>query len=66
MDPGIIFENEFRASKSMNEEELAKMMEKYHEEMKLVRLYQAQRSYIESFMPLINCDPDQDFKLRMW
>ncbi len=36
----------------------------YHHEQKLEHLYQSQRSYIESFVTLINCEPDGELRAK--
>lgn len=42
--------------------EIEEMIKSYHDEMKLEYLYAAQRAYIDSFMTLINCEPDGTLK----
>ncbi len=39
-------------------EEMKNKLALFHKEQKVEYLYQAQRSYIESFLSIINCDPD--------
>lgn len=38
--------------------EVQKRVERFKEEQKIEYLYQTQRSYIETFLTLVNCDPD--------
>ena len=42
----------------LNSEEIKEKLLTFHKEQKLEYLYQTQRSYIESFLTIINCDPD--------
>lgn len=39
-------------------EEIKEHIAKFHQQQKLEYLYQTQRSYIESFVTLLNCEPD--------
>lgn len=41
-----------------SEDEVNEQLRQFHKEQKLEYLYQTQRSYIESFITLINCEPD--------
>lgn len=44
--------------------EIAERIALFHKEHKLEYLYQAQRSYIESFLTLLNCHPDGTLKAK--
>ncbi len=39
-------------------EETEKLLEEFRQEQRIEFLYQAQRAYVESFLTIINCDPD--------
>lgn len=42
----------------LKDEEIKEKLSAFHREQKLEYLYQTQRSYIESFLTIINCEPD--------
>jgi glutamate dehydrogenase len=42
----------------LGSEEITKTIKSFHTDQKLEYLHQTQRSYIESFVTIINCDPD--------
>jgi glutamate dehydrogenase len=44
--------------------EIEKKLDEYQKEQKLEYLYQTQRSYIESFLTLLNCEPDGTLKAK--
>jgi glutamate dehydrogenase len=50
-----IYQHELEAAGAPNIEEKLKA---FHQEQKLEYLYQSQRAYIESFVTILNCDPD--------
>lgn len=52
-----IYQRELEESE-LDPEEIKEKLTTFHKEQKLEYLYQTQRSYIESFLSLINCDPD--------
>ncbi len=58
-----IYRRELEIEGVSNEEIEAKIKE-FHREQKLEFLYQTQRAYIESFMTLINCNPDGSLKAK--
>jgi glutamate dehydrogenase len=45
-------------------EEIESRLKLFHREQKLEYLYQTQRSYIESFVTLLNCDPDGTLRAK--
>ena len=51
-----ILQNELDSSR-INPKEIELKMEKFRQEQKKEYLYQAQRSFIESLITIINCDP---------
>lgn len=50
--------------RKMSEDEIAKKLSEYHREQKLEHMHQAQRSYIESFVTLLNCESDGKLKAK--
>lgn len=52
-----IYQQELEESE-INPDEIKEKLTTFHKEQKLEYLYQTQRSYIESFLSLINCDPE--------
>jgi len=52
-----VFKKELEEAE-VNSEEIERRLKNFREERKLEHLYQAQRSYIESFLTLLNCEPD--------
>ncbi|NNM43106.1 MAG: glutamate dehydrogenase [Chlamydiae bacterium] len=46
------------------QEEIIQKIEKFHEMQKLEYLYQSQRSYVESFLTILNCLPDGTLKAK--
>ncbi len=46
------------------QEEIKQHLMTYHREQKLEYLYQTQRSYIESFLTILNCDPDGKLRAK--
>lgn len=52
-----IFRKELEAA-SVSSDETKEKLQLFEQEQKLEYLYQSQRSYIESFVTLVNCDPD--------
>ncbi len=48
----------------VKEKEIEKRIEEYHKEQKLEHLYHAQRSFIESFLVLVNCEPDGKLRTK--
>ncbi len=59
----LILQNEFETSKT-SPEEIEEKMGKFRQEQKVEYLYQAQRSYIESLITIINCDPDGKMRAK--
>ncbi len=45
-------------------EEIKETLVHFHKEQKLEYLYQTQRSYIESFLTIINCEPDGTLRAK--
>ncbi|MBY0528917.1 MAG: NAD-glutamate dehydrogenase [Rhabdochlamydiaceae bacterium] len=45
-------------------EEIAQKIKAFHTEQKLEYLHQTQRSFIESFVTLVNCDPDGKLRAK--
>jgi glutamate dehydrogenase len=45
-------------------EEIKEKLKSFHHEQKLEYLYQTQRSYIECFLALINCEPDGKLRAK--
>lgn len=58
-----IYQKELEESGFSSEEIQAKLKE-YLKEQKLEHMHQAQRSYIESFVTLLNCEPDGKLKAK--
>ncbi len=52
-----IYQRELEESE-LGPDEIKEKLTAFHKEQKLEYLYQTQRSYIESFLSIINCDPD--------
>lgn len=59
----LIFEKELQIA-NVPEEEIAKKVEKFLHEQKVEYLYQAQRSYIESLVTIVNCDETGRLKAK--
>jgi glutamate dehydrogenase len=58
-----IYKNELQNADIPNEQ-IAERLESFRKEQKLEFLYQSQRSYIESFVTLLNCEPDGTLKAK--
>jgi glutamate dehydrogenase len=63
MAEGEIYRRELEATETP-QEEIRRRLELLHKEQKLEYLYQAQRSYIESFITLLNCAPDGTLRAK--
>lgn len=60
---GEIYQRELEEA-NLTKEEIASRLDAFHKEHKLEYLYQSQRAYIDSFMTLINCEPDGTLKAK--
>lgn len=60
---GEIFKEEMKAA-GISDEEIDKKLREYNKAHKLEYLYQSQRSYIESFVTLINCNADGTLRAK--
>lgn len=58
-----ILHNELTASK-IDPEDVEKKVQSYRQEQQLEFMYQAQRSFIESFLTIINCEPDGKLRAK--
>lgn len=56
-----IYKQELEIAGDKNIEE---KISSYHQEQKLEYLYQSQRSYVESFVTIINCEPDGKLRVK--
>lgn len=59
----LIFYNELKST-GINPSEIEKKIEHFRQEQKLESLYQAQRSYIESLITIVNCHPDGTLRAK--
>ena len=59
-----IYQKELEESENLSPDEIKEKLLVYHKEQKLEYLYQAQRSYIESFISIINCEPDGKLRAK--
>lgn len=59
----LIFKKELEASK-IDPNEIEERLAKFRSEQMLEFMYQAQRSYIESLLTIINCNPDGSIKAK--
>lgn len=59
----LILQNELEASK-IPPQEIEQKMEKFLQEQRVEYLHQAQRSYIESLITIINCEPDGKIRAK--
>ncbi len=59
-----IYKRELEESENLSPEEIKEKLSFYHKEQKLEYLYQTQRSYIESFISIINCEPDGKLRTK--
>jgi len=59
----LILEKELEASK-VDPVEINKKIELFHREQKAEYLYQTQRSFIESLITIVNCDPDGKIRAK--
>ena len=59
----VILKMELEASK-IPPDEIEKKIEDFRKEQKIEYLYQAQRSFIESLITLVNCDPDGTIRAK--
>lgn len=59
----LILQNELETSK-INSKEIEHKMQRFREEQKIEYLHQAQRSFIESLITIINCDPDGTIRAK--
>lgn len=48
----------------LNPEEISEKLRTFHQEQKIEYLHQTQRSYIESFLTLLNCEPDGTLRAK--
>lgn len=53
----LIYKDELKGT-GLRPEEIEEKLAAYQKEQKLEFLYQSQRSYVEAFITLLNCDPD--------
>ncbi len=58
-----IYKNELEEA-NLDPSEIEERLKLFHKEHKLEYLYQTQRSYIESFLTLLNCTPDGALKAK--
>jgi glutamate dehydrogenase len=58
------YQRELEESENLSPDEIKEKLLVYHKEQKLEYLYQAQRSYIESFISVINCEPDGKLRAK--
>jgi len=59
----LILQNELETAK-ISSAEIDQKMKKFAEEQKIEYLHQAQRAYIESFITIVNCDPDGKIRAK--
>lgn len=59
----IIYKEELKEA-DFSDEEIQKKLTEYRKEQKLEYLYQSQRSYIESFVTLLNCDDNGTLRAK--
>jgi glutamate dehydrogenase len=59
----LIYRKELQAA-GVSPEEIDNKLKLFHQEQKLEYLYGAQRTYIESFITLVNCHPDGALKAK--
>lgn len=53
----VIYKEELKEA-GHEEEEIQALLKEYHKEQRLEYLYQSQRSYVEAFVTLLNCEPN--------
>ncbi|MBS0620965.1 MAG: NAD-glutamate dehydrogenase [Verrucomicrobia bacterium] len=58
-----IYKRDLEAS-GLSDAEIQEKLSQFHKEQKLEYLYQTQRSYIESFITLLNCEPDGTLRAK--
>lgn len=58
-----IYRQELRAA-HVDEEEIQKKLQKFHDEQRMEFLYQSQRAYVSSILTLVNCEPDGRLKAK--
>ncbi len=58
-----IYQYELKTA-GISAKETEEKLKNYHQEQKLEYLYQSQRSYIESFVTILNCDPDGKLRAK--
>jgi glutamate dehydrogenase len=59
-----IYQHELEGA-SIPNKEIEEKLKAFHQEQKLEYLYQAQRSYVESFVTILNCDPDGKLRPKL-
>lgn len=59
----IIYLDELREA-GMDEQQISVFLKDYRKEQKIEFLYQSQRSYIEAFVTLLNCEPDGTLRAK--
>ncbi|MBM3208017.1 MAG: glutamate dehydrogenase [Chlamydiae bacterium] len=59
-----IYKKEIIHSGETDSESISAKLDKFSKDQKLEHMYQAQRSYIESFVTLLNCEPDGKIKAK--
>lgn len=70
LQPSVRLESEAQVLKmelkdaGINEELIQKKVERFIREQKEERLYQAQRSYVESLITIVNCEPDGTLRAK--
>jgi len=58
-----IYENELKNA-NLDPKQIEEKLESYRKEQKLEFLYQSQRSFIESFVTILNCEPDGKLRAK--
>lgn len=59
----LVLKHELQASK-LSEEDVEQRLEEFRKEQKTEHLYQAQRSFIESLLTLVNCDSEGKLRAK--
>jgi len=59
----VIYKEELKGA-GLSDEEIKERLVSYRKEHKLAYLYQAQRSFIEAFVTLLNCQPDGTLRAK--
>ncbi len=59
----VIYREELQEA-GLSEDEIKTMLKAYNKEQKLEYLYSSQRSFVEAFITILNCDPDGKLRAK--